>query len=177
MMAFLKRSRRRIPGTLASFAHIDAAVDAIRALRAMGLRDLVVYSPAPNHEIEEALNHRVSPVRLFTLIGGLTGCTAGFAMTIWMSYDWPVVVGGKPIASIPPYVVIGFELTILLGALITVAAVGLFSVLMGKRGVAYDPRFSDDQIGIFVAAPDDQRAAVEQLMRSAGAVEVRYEAA
>lgn len=174
-MALFKRSKRPVPGILAAFAHIDAAVDAIRALRAMGQRDLVVYSPAPNHEIEEALNYRVSPVRLFTLIGGLSGCTAGFAMTIWMSYDWPVVVGGKPIASIPPYVVIGFELTILLGALSTVAAVALFSVLMGKRGVAYDPRFSDDQIGIFVPVTPEQRPSVEQLFRSAGAVEVRYE--
>jgi ActD protein len=168
---------RRVPGILASFIHVDAAADAIRALRAKGLRNMVVYTAAPNHEIEEALEHRVSPVRLFTLIGGLTGCTAGFAMTIWMSYDWPVVVGGKPIASIPPYVVIGFELTILLGALSTVAAVALFSVLMGKRGIAYDPRFSDDQIGIFVPAGTDQIGPVEQLLRSAGAVEVRHETA
>jgi hypothetical protein len=168
---------RRVPGILASFIHVDAAADAIRALRAKGLRNMVVYTAAPNHEIEEALEHRVSPVRLFTLIGGLTGCTAGFAMTIWMSYDWPLVVGGKPIASIPPYVVIAFELTILLGALSTVAAVGLFSVLMGKRGIAYDPRFSDDQIGIFVPAGSDQIGPVEQLLRSAGAVEVRHESA
>jgi Protein of unknown function (DUF3341) len=168
---------RRMPGLLASFIHIDAAVDAIRALRAKGFRKLVVYSPAPNHELEEALNHRVSPVRLFTLIGGLTGCAAGFGMTIWMSYDWPVVVGGKPIASIPPYVVIAFELTILLGALSTVAAVALFSVVMGKRGIAYDPRFSDDQVGIFVPADAEQLASVETLLRNAGAVEVRHEAA
>lgn len=171
------RRVRKVPGILAAFAHVDAAVDAIRALRAKGFRNLVVYTPAPNHEIEEALEHRVSPVRLFTLIGGLTGCTAGFAMTIWMSYDWPLVVGGKPIASIPPYVVIGFELTILMGALSTVAAVVLFSLLMGKRGVPYDPRFSDDQIGIFVPAPSDQLGPVEQLLRSAGAVEVRHEPA
>jgi hypothetical protein len=171
----LRKQTRRMPGILASFVHVDAAADAIRGLRAMGHRNLVVYTPAPNHEIEEALSHRVSPVRLFTLIGGLTGCAAGFAMTIWMSYDWPVLVGGKPIASIPPYVVIAFELTILLGALSTVAAVGLFSVLMGKRGVAYDPRFSDDHIGIFVPAGSDQVAPVENLLRSAGAVEVRHE--
>lgn len=174
-MPLLKRVKR-VPGLLASFAHIDAAVDAIRALRAMGRRDVVVYSAAPNHELEDAINHPVSPVRLFTLIGGLTGCAAGFGMTLWMSYDWPVLVGGKPIGSIPPYVVIAFELTILLGALSTVAAVGLFSVLMGKRGVAYDPRFSDDQIGIFVPETDDG-GRVENLLRSAGAVEVRHEAA
>ena len=182
MMALLKKARgavaaRRAPGLVASFIHVDAAVDAIRALRAKGYRNLVVYTPAPNHEIEEALEHGVSPVRLFTLIGGLTGCTAGFAMTIWMSYDWPVVVGGKTIASIPPYVVIGFELTILMGALSTVAAVALFSVLMGKRGAPYDPRFSDDTIGVFVPTTSEQQGPIEQLLRSAGASEVRHETA
>jgi hypothetical protein len=175
-MALMKRTRP-VPGLLASFVHVDAAADAIRALRARGHKNLVVYSAAPNHEIEEALDHSVSPVRLFTLIGGLTGCAAGFGMTLWMSYDWPVVVGGKPIGSIPPYVVIGFELTILLGALSTVAAVALFSVLMGRRGIAYDPKFSDDQIGIFVPSGADQLRPLEQLLRSAGAVEVRHEAA
>jgi hypothetical protein len=174
-MGLFRPSRGPVPGVLASFGYIDSAVDAIRGLRAMGLRNLVVYSPAPNHEIEEALSHRVSPVRLFTLIGGLTGCAAGFAMTIWMSYDWPLLVGGKPIASIPPYVVIGFELTILLGALSTVTAVALFSILMGKRRVAYDPRFSDDHIGIFVPTTPDQVGQVENLLRSAGAEEVRRE--
>jgi hypothetical protein len=166
-----------VKGVLASFVHVDAAADAIRALRARGIRNMVVYSAAPNHELEEALQHRVSPVRLFTLIGGLTGCAAGFGMTLWMSYDWPVLVGGKTIGSIPPYVVIGFELTILLGALSTVAAVALFSVLMGKRGVPYDPQFSDDKIGIFVPAAQGEAAQVEQMMRNAGAVEVRHEAA
>ena len=175
-MALLPRSRRA-PGVLASFAQVDAATDAIRALRARGHRNVVIYSAAPNHEIEEALNHSVSPVRLFTLIGGLTGCAAGFGMTIWMSLDWPTLVGGKPIASIPPYVVIAFELTILLGALSTVAAVALLSVAMGKRGMAYDPRFSDDAIGVFVPATGDQAGPVEQMLRSAGAVEVRREAA
>jgi Protein of unknown function (DUF3341) len=175
-MGLLKKGREaRVAGVLASFAHVDAAADAIRALRARGIRNLVVYSAAPNHEIEEALDHRVSPVRLITLIGGLTGCAAGFGMTLWMSYDWPTLVGGKPIGSVPPYVVIAFELTILLGALSTVAAVALFSILTGKRGVPYDPRFTDDRIGIFVPATREQAGQFEQLFRNAGAEEVRHE--
>jgi len=109
--------------------------------------------------------------------GGLAGCAAGVAMASWMAYDWPHIVGGKPIASIPPYVVIGFELTILMGALSTVAAVALFSVLMGKRGTPYDPRFSDDMIGLFVPTTPDQLGPIEQLLSSAGAVEVRHETA
>lgn len=166
--------RKSVPGVLASFEHIDAATDAIRALRAKGHRDLTVYTSHPNHEVEEAVGHTNSPVRLFTLLGGLTGCTAGFAMTIWMSRDWPLLVGGKGIAAIPPYVVIAFELTILLGALLTLFSVGLLSLLKAGRRIAYDPRFSDDRIGVFVAARGADVTAVEGYLREAGAVEVSH---
>jgi hypothetical protein len=74
-------------------------------------------------------------------------------------------------------VVIGFELTILMGALSTVAAVALFSILMGRRGAPYDPRFSDDVIGVFVPTAPDQVGPIEQLLKSAGATEVRLETA
>jgi hypothetical protein len=165
---------RPAPGVLAAFEHIDAATDAIKALRARGHRNLTVYSSHPNHELEEALETPTSPVRLFTLIGGLTGCTAGFAMTIWMNLDWPVLVGGKAIAAVPAFVVLGFELTVLLGALSSVFGVALLCVLLGNRGAAYHPRFSDDRIGIFVPASADQARAVEELVRTAGAVEVTH---
>jgi len=113
-------------------------------------------------------------MRLFTLIGGLTGCTAAFAMTIWMNLDWPTLVGGKAIAAIPAFVVPGFELTVLLGALASVAGVVLLCLMLGKRGVMYDPRFSDDRIGVFVPAGSDGAPAIERLFRDAGAVEVRH---
>ncbi len=167
-------ARKLTPGVLASFEHIDAATDAIKALRAKGQKDLVVYSSHPNHELEEALETSTSPVRLFTLIGGLTGTAAGAAMTIWMNLDWPVLVGGKAIAAIPAFVVIMFELTILLGALSSVTGVALLATLLGKKGVVYDERFSDDRIGIFVPATGEYAKSVERLFRSAGAVEVRY---
>ena len=62
-------------------------------LRARGHTDLTVYSAAPNHELEEALEHKISAVRLFTLVGGLTGVSAGLAMTYWTSLDWPLHEG------------------------------------------------------------------------------------
>ena len=173
----MARQRRMVPGVLASFIHVDAAVEAIRALKARGHRGLVVYTASPNHEIEEALDEPVSMVRLFTLIGGLTGCAAGFGMTIWMSLDWPTLVGGKTIASIPPYVVIAFELTILIGALSTLLGVAVLSLLKAGRKIAFDPRFTDDRIGVFVAAKPAQAAGLERMLREAGAVEVTHAAA
>ena len=95
---------------LGVFAHVDTTVKAIRDLRAQGFSDFIVYSPIPVEEIETVLeeNRPVSHVRLFTLIGGLTGTVTGFGLTIWSSLKWGLVTGGKPVVSIPPFVIIAF---------------------------------------------------------------------
>lgn len=167
---------RTVAGVLAAFEHIDAACDAIQALRAQGRQNFTVYSAAPNHELEHALGIRPSAVRVFTLIGGVAGVGAGIGMTFWMSLDWPLLVGGKPIATFPPYVVFMFELMVLLGSLATVVGIITLSLLKPTTGVAYDPRFSDDRIGIFVPCRGDEAAKVERMFREAGSVEVRHAA-
>ena len=164
---------RTVPGVLASYVYIDGAAEAILALRAGGHGDLTVYSAAPSHDLEDALGITNSPVRLFTLFGGLIGCTAGFAMAIWMSRDWPLLVGGKPIAAIPPFVVFGFELMVLIGALSTVAGLIILSLFRRTTGLAYDPAFSDDRVGIFVPARPEQVESIETIFRATGAAEVR----
>src|SRR5256884_6919230 len=108
------------PGVLGVFSYLDTTVDAIKKLRAAGHTDFTVYSPVPRHEIEDALGQAVSPVRMFTLIGGIAGCAIGAWLTLWMSYDWPLVVGGETVGSVPPHVVIMFEMTILFRALSTI---------------------------------------------------------
>ena len=55
-----------------------------------------------------------------TLIGGLLGASFGYWIAIWSSDYWPLVVGGKAIASWIPYTVFGFELMVLIGSLATV---------------------------------------------------------
>ena len=159
-------------GVLASFVYEDSAVDAIKGLKSKGFRDLTVYSAAPNHHLEEALDQPISWVRAFTLVGGLTGCAAGFGMTIWMSRDWPLLVGGKAIAAIPPYVVLAFELTILYGAMFTVLGIVVLSALKSLKGRPFRPSFSDDQIGIFVPCRLDQRADVHRFLEQVGSEEV-----
>ena len=110
-------------GVLGVFAHLDTACDAIRRLRRDGY-PLTVYAPTPRHELEEALDVPESAVRIFTLMGAFTGSAAGAALAVWASLDWPLIVGGKEIVALPAFSVIIFELTILIGALSTVA--GLF---------------------------------------------------
>ena len=131
-----------MPTILGVFQRPSKVAETVRQLKGRGFSDLEVFSPSPFEEIEEAVDPKPSKVRYFTLIGGLLGVTTGYALTIWMSLDWPIVIGGKPYASIPPYTVIAFELTILFGAIGTL--LGLLSVgrlPKFKIAPAYNARF------------------------------------
>ncbi len=167
------------------FAHVDTTVRALEDLKAKGYHDLSVYTPVPVHEIEEVLerDRPVSAVRLFTLIGGLTGIGSTFLLTIWTSVTWGLVTGGKFLkatpegiigASLPPFFIIAFELMVLFGGIATV--IGL--VVLGRLPrlsptAAFDARFTNDRFGVAVHCLPDRSASVRQILGAAGAEEVR----
>lgn len=166
-----------MPGIVAAFSEIDSTVEAIEELRRKKYNELTVYTPTPRHEFEHALEPPPSRVRIFTLIGGLCGATFGYWIAIWTSRYWPLVVGGKPIASWVPYTIFGFEVMVLVGSLSTVFA--LFALSRVPRltmTVGYDARFSGGHFGIWVATPADRAKEVADILRRNGAVEVRHEA-
>jgi hypothetical protein len=161
---------------LGVFAHVDTTLDAIRRLRAKGFSELTVYTPVPVEEIEEEIEkvRPLSGVRLFTLVGALTGTATGFFLTIWSSMKWELITGGKAPVSFPPFIIIAFELTILFGGLATLAAMLLLGKLPKTRpSVTYDPRFTVDRFGVAVACPPETADQVRALLTGAGAEEVR----
>ena len=163
-------------GVLGAFRELDSAVYAIEALQKERIGPLTVYSPTPRHEFDHAIIAKPSPVRRFTLFGGLFGATCGYWIAIWASDYWPLVVGGKPVASWVPYTIFGFEVMVLFGALATV--LGLFinsRVPRLTQTVGYDPRFSNGDYGVWVACPPEKYAQAQALLREHGAVEVRDE--
>jgi molybdopterin-containing oxidoreductase family membrane subunit len=99
-------------------------------------------------------------------------------MQIWMSWEWPIKIAGKAYASIPPYVIIGFELTILFGGILTLIGLLLVGRLYPRpldRG--YSPRFSAEEFGVVVRCDERDVAEVESLMRGHNAKEVTLAAA
>jgi hypothetical protein len=66
---------------------------------------------------EHLLDDSQSAVRFFAGVGAVSGLLTGFAFTIGTVLDWPMITGGKPLVSIPAFLVIGYELTILFGVL------------------------------------------------------------
>ena len=79
-------------------------------------------TPYHVHEAEEILEDEAqSSVRFFTATGALTGFATGFGFTIYTVLAWPIIVAGKHLVSLPPFMVIAYELTILFGCLASFA--------------------------------------------------------
>ncbi|MDH3207315.1 MAG: DUF3341 domain-containing protein [Gemmatimonadota bacterium] len=160
-------------GILASYEYLDSTVDAITGLRKAGF-EVKAYAPYPDHHIEHALGYDQSPVRVWTLVGGLTGTATALAFTVWTSVDWPIVVGGKPIVSIPPYVIIMFELTVLFGALSTIIGLFVLSRLPNlKPSVIYDPEFTAGRYGVYVEADGARLDDARRILNDQEPIELR----
>src|SRR5207237_2945479 len=137
------------------------AAAAIKAIRPDRLGEVTTYGPTLDHEMDAVLTPGKSRVRVYTLVGGILGCISGFAFPIYTVLAWPLITGGKPIVSMPPFVVIAFELTILFAALSTLLGFLLLSGLPRiRKALPYDPRFSEDRWGVLVTTGKDRIDAV-----------------
>jgi hypothetical protein len=157
-------------------AHYDSQSEtrrAIEALREAGFEDLEVFSPVPAPELEEAMGIHSSPVRRWALLGGITGCVTGFLLTTGTSLAYPLVTQGKPIVSLPPFIVIMFELTILLTGIFALVGMLVHARKPSlKLAPAYRERFSVDRWGVHVEVAEEERDRVEETLRSTDAVEL-----
>lgn len=161
------------------FRNVDETRSAIRELRSAGASDLELYTAFPNHDLEEEMFVGVkrSPVRRVTLLGALLGLSGAFLMTIWMSVDYPIRVSAKPLISIPAFVVIAFECTVLIGCISNLLAMFHFSRIPWPfRVPGFRPAFSEGTFGLTVRAPKEKTDAIKQSMERLGAhhVEVQY---
>ena len=164
-------------GVMGVFDYVDDATHAVEALRGMGHKNLSVFSPVPHHQIEHALEQGPSLVRWVTATGAVLGITGGFALCIYSVYSYPLVVGGKELVSLPPFVVIGYESMILTGALFNLLGMLALGRLPAVKNKApYDPRFTEDKIGIWVPVAGEAATKVQETFRGHGAGEVKLHA-
>ena len=86
-------------GMLGVFAELDSTVDAIDELKEKKLGELTVYSPTPQHVLEEAVDAPKSKVRYIMGTAAVLGVCFGYWIAIWGSEYWPLVLGGKAIST------------------------------------------------------------------------------
>ena len=153
----------------------DTLLRALDELQRNGYSQLDTFAPIPSPRLLDRVGSRPSPVRVYTLLGGIAGFLSGLALTVLTSTHWPVLTGGKPIVSIPPFLVITFELTILVSGLSTAAGWLIHGVWKPAREPRFDPRFSTDRYGVFVECERARLEHAQQLLKAAGMEEVLVE--
>lgn len=166
-----------VPPIKAVYKHLDSLMEGIAALKKAGYRNPTVMTPFPRHEVEDLLYEgEPSPVRWFTLVGAMFGGSMVFSLASLTHANWPMILpGGKPVVSIPAFLVVTFEGTILWGSLFTFIGMMLFTRLPSRNlpKAVEDPRFSNDRFGIILEDVSiAEESKVKSILHHSGAEEV-----
>jgi hypothetical protein len=126
-------------GLMAEFDSATAIVDAARRARAAGYQKVDAYTPFPIHQLDDALRLPRTKLPWLVLCGAIAGALGGLLLEYWTSaIDYPLNVGGRPLASWPSFIVPAYETTILLAALTAVGGM----ILLNGLPQPYHPVFN-----------------------------------
>lgn len=164
-----------IDGLAAYFDDPNELMYAATKARDEGFDKWDAYSPFPIHGIEDAMGIGRSWLPWVTFAAGGTGfLLANLLQFGTLTFDWPMIIGGKPYAPWPSFVPIMFELTVLIGG-VTTALVMLIASGCFRKPKIIDPEITNDRFVLWVSAEDSKfdPSYVKQFMEDLDPVEIR----
>lgn len=146
-------------GLLAEYDTAEKLVRAARDVRELGYRRFDTFTPYPVHGIDSAMGIRPTRLPWLVAAAGLVGCVTGVLLQWWTNaHDYPWIVSGKPLWSVPANIPIIFELTVLFSAI--TAVVGM----LVRNGLPHPShpldlkqrfsRVTDDRFFLLIEASD-----------------------
>lgn len=154
----------------------DVLLHAVEGIRDKGVKIKEVYSPFPVHGLDEVLGYRRSRLPIAAFLFGMTGTSLALFTQIWMlGYDWPMIIGGKNFYSIPPFIPVTFEFTVLLAAFgIVITFLIVSDMKPYKWPRQYDLRSTDDKhvMAIDLGANKIGKEDIRRILKDNGASEV-----
>lgn len=155
----------------------EILLDAIKQANADHLEIDDVYTPFPVHGLEHAMGLSESRLHIAGFVYGLTGTLTAFLFMTWVfTRDWPIIFGGKPYWSVPAFIPITFELTVLfasVGMVVTFYTVnGLWP---GVVNPTLDDRITDDKFCMSFDVSNmgtDEQEDLRSFLSTTGASEV-----
>lgn len=166
-------------GILAEYESAHDIYEACKKVRDAGYKNWDACSPFPVHGLDKAMGLPASRLPWAVLIAGLSGGILSTILMLWVSaIDYPLNIGGKPMLSIPAFVPVAFECTILFAAL--TAVFGMFFI--NRMPTLHHPLFNserfnrvtDDRFFIVVETqdPNFDMTKTKELLSGTGAVKL-----
>ena len=172
-------SHARPWGLLAEFADVQSLFQAVERCRDAGYRRWDVHTPFPVHGMNNAMGLKYTRLPLFVLGGGLTGLGLALLMQWWMNaVDYPLLISGKPLFSLPANIPVIFELTVLFSALCTFLGMLAFNGLPQYHHPLFRSerfrRVTQDRFFISIEASDPKfdETRVKSFLESLGSIQV-----
>ncbi len=166
---------KKVHGIVAEFDSVDTLLAACRRVRDAGYTKTDAYTPFAVHGIDKALGIKPTALPWLVLACGITGLCTALAMQIWMnSINYPYIISGKPYISLPAFVPVAFELTILFASFGAFFGMWAFNKLPQFSNPMFtDPRFdrvTDDKFFLYIDSKDERFDAVgvEKLFADTG---------
>ena len=150
---------------------------AVKAAGAAHLDIMDVYSPFPVHGLDPILGLKESRLHQLGFIYGAIGASFGFGLMSWVfTRDWPIVFGGKPYWSVPAFIPITFEMTVLFAAWgMTLTFYTICGMWPGVKAKSLDNRITDNKFCIafdVTGAEDNEADSLRSFFGKTGADEV-----
>lgn len=169
-------STTKLWGVLARYENPAELYHACERVRDEGYQAWDACTPFPVHGLEKAMGVPPSKLPWFVLAIGL----AGSAFMLWfqvyaMGDLYPYIVGGKPLFSIPAFVPVWYEITVLSACLTAFFGNWILNGLPRPNHPAFNSkafeRVTDDKFFIMIEASDSKfdRERTKALLQSTGA--------
>ena len=147
---------------------------AVKIAKDKHLEIMDVYTPFPVHGLDPILGLEESRLHIAGFIYGLLGTLTAFLGMTWIfTKDWPIIFGGKPYWSVPAFIPITFELTVLFAAIgMTVTFYTVCGMGPGVTNPTLDDRITDDKFCIAFDDSEVDSGDAKSFFEQTGAAEV-----
>jgi hypothetical protein len=149
----------RIWGLLAQYENPHDVYVACEKVRDAGYEQWDSCTPFPVHGLDKAMGCKPSKVPWIVLVVGLSGST----FMLWfesfaMGNLYPMIVGGKPLFSLPAFVPVWYEITVLSSCIAAFLGNWILSGLPQPNHPAFNSkafeRVTDDKFFIMIESAD-----------------------
>lgn len=123
---------------------------AVRTAHADHLDMMDIFTPFPVHGLDPIIGLNESRLHYLGFVYGAIGALFGFGAMTWIfTSDWPIIFGGKPYWSVPAFIPITFEMTVLFSAWgMTLTFYTICGMWPGVKAKTLDNRITDDKFCI-----------------------------